>query len=144
MAQTFTNWEVIIVNDAFTNNSIEVINQVIGEDNRFKVFINKENKGCGFTKNKCAYLAQGEVLGFLDPDDALKSNALTIIYEAHCLHNETAIITSKYDLVDLEMNFLEVCNGFSLIANKSYLTYVKGAFTAFATFLIFFFQNYWY
>lgn len=135
LAQTFTNWEVIIVDDASTDNSVEVINQIIGEDNRFKLFINKENKGCGFTKNRCAYLAQGEVLGFLDPDDALTSNALTIMYEAHCLHNETAIITSKYDLVDLEMNFREVCkHGFSLPPNKSYLTYGKGAFTAFATF----------
>lgn len=133
--QTYTNWEVIIVDDGSTDNSIEIIKEIIGDDKRFKLFVNKENKGCGYTKNKCAQLANGEILGFLDPDDALIANALTIMAEAHYLNKEAAIITSKYELVDLEMNFKETGkNGSSLPPNKSYLTYGKGSFTAFATF----------
>jgi glycosyltransferase involved in cell wall biosynthesis len=133
--QTYTNWEVIIVDDGSTDNSIEIITQIIGDDNRFKLFANKENRGCGYTKNRCVQLALGEVLGFLDPDDALVSNALTVMSEAHCLNKEVAIITSKYEFVDLEMNFKEASKyGFSLSPDKSYLTYGKGAFTHFATF----------
>jgi len=133
--QTYTDWEVIIIDDASTDNSIEIIKQIVGDDNRFKIFENKKNKGCGYTKNRCAQLAQGEILGFLDPDDALKSNALMIMAEAHYVNKGAAIITSKYELVDLEMNFKQISNyGFSLPYHKSYLTHGKGAFTHFATF----------
>lgn len=133
--QTYANWEVIIVDDASTDNSIEIIQQIVGDDNRFKLFVNKENKGCGYTKNKCAQLAQGEILGFLDPDDALTPNALAIMSEAHCLNKEVAIITSKYELVDLQMNFIQNgSHGESIPEHKSYLTYGYGAMTHFATF----------
>ncbi|MEN2415066.1 glycosyltransferase family 2 protein [Flavobacterium mesophilum] len=133
--QSYTNWEAIIVDDASTDNSIEIIKQLIGEDKRFKLFINEENKGCGYTKNKCAQLANGKISGFLDPDDALTTDAIAIMSEAHCLNNEVAIITSKYEFVDLEMNFKEASSqGSSLPSGKSYLTYGRGAFTHFATF----------
>jgi glycosyltransferase involved in cell wall biosynthesis len=133
--QTYINWEVIIVDDGSIDDSVMVIKKMIGDDKRFKLYLNKENKGCGYTKNRCALLAQGEILGFLDPDDALTSNALAVMSEAHCLNTGAAIITSKYEFVDLEMNFKEASQyGFSLPANKSYLTYGKGAFTHFVTF----------
>ena len=69
--QTYTNWEVIIVDDKSTDNSVAIIKEFIKGDKRFKLFLNSENKGCGYTKNKCAYKSQGEILGFLDPDDGL-------------------------------------------------------------------------
>lgn len=135
LSQTYLNWEVIIVDDGSTDDSVIVIKQMVGDDGRFKLFVNKENNGCGFTKNRCAQLAQGEILGFLDPDDALTSNALKVMSEKHCLNFGAAIITSKHQFVDLEMNFKEGSKcGFSLPPNKSYLTYGKGALTAFATF----------
>ena len=37
--------------------------------------INDENRGCGYTKNKCAELATGEIAGYLDPDDKLSNDA---------------------------------------------------------------------
>lgn len=133
--QTYNNWEVIIVDDCSTDHSVETIKKLIGNDKRFKLFVNTENKGCGFTKNKCAYHANGDVLGFLDSDDAIKSNALSIMIERHRLNNDVSIITSKYELVDLEMNFKEIGKiGTSLPKNTSYLTYGKGALTHFATF----------
>lgn len=133
--QTYANWEVIIVDDGSTDDSVAVIKQIIGDDNRFRIFLNEENKGCGYTKNKCAELATGEILGFLDPDDALKADALEFMVALHKKHEEVAIITSKYELVDLEMKFIE--NGFqgsAIPENKSYLTFGNGVLTAFATF----------
>lgn len=135
ISQTYVNWEVVIVDDGSTDNSIELIKQIIEDDNRFKLFINHENKGCGYTKNRCATLAKGEILGFLDPDNALMSNALEVMVESHLLNAKVSIVTSKYELVDLEMNFISWGNhGKEIPAGKSYLTYGKGALTHFATF----------
>ncbi len=135
LAQTYANWEVIIVDDCSTDDSVSVLKQIIGDDNRFRIFLNKENKGCGYTKNKCAELATGEISGFLDPDDALKTDALELMVVLHKKFDDVAIITSKYELVDLEMNFIEIgSHGEAIPENKSYLTFGKGALTAFATF----------
>ncbi|PKP29371.1 MAG: glycosyl transferase family 2 [Bacteroidetes bacterium HGW-Bacteroidetes-18] len=135
ISQTYANWEVIIVDDCSTDDSVSVIKQIIGDDNRFKFFFNKENKGCGYTKNKCAKLATGEISGFLDPDDALKPDALELMVDLHKKNEDISIITSKYELVDLEMKFIENgSHGGSIPNNKSYLTYGIGAMTHFATF----------
>jgi len=135
ISQTYANWEVFIVDDGSTDDSVQVIKSITGDDNRFKIFQNTENKGCGYTKNKCAELAQGTILGFLDPDDAITPNALQIMVDAHILNNEAAIITSKYELVDLEMNFKSASlYGRNIPKGKSYLTHGSGALTHFATF----------
>lgn len=135
ISQTYSNWEVIIVDDCSSDDSMKVIKNIIGDDNRFKIFENNLNKGCGYTKNKCAALANGELLGFLDPDDALNSNALDVMVEAHKKQLNVTIITSKFELVDLNMNFIRVgMQGESIPINKSYLTFGKGALTAFAVF----------
>lgn len=140
--QTYINWEVIIVDDASTDNSIELIKLIVGNDSRFKIFANEENKGCGYTKNRCAELAQGELLGFLDSDDALTIDALSTMSEAHCLNEGVAIITSKYEFVDLKMNFKEVSSqGGDIPDGQSYLTSMKGILTHFATFKNQFFKQ---
>ena len=74
--QSYTNWEVIIVDDASTDDSIEVITNIIKNDSRFKLYHNQQNKGCGFTKRECMKYAEGDICAYLDPDDALYSTAL--------------------------------------------------------------------
>ena len=133
--QSYANWEVIIVDDCSSDDSVEVIEGIIGNDLRFKIFHNTENKGCGFTKKECAKLAHGEILGFLDPDDAIKYDALAVMVEAHLNNKEASIITSKYEFVDLEMNFIKPSlYGSYIPEGKSFLTYANGAMTHFATF----------
>ncbi|WBV59558.1 glycosyltransferase family 2 protein [Chryseobacterium camelliae] len=76
IAQSYKNWEVIVVDDASTDNSVELINNLTNGDSRFKIFVNPQNGGCGYTKRKCMEYASGVYCGFLDPDDALFSNAI--------------------------------------------------------------------
>ena len=135
MQQTFTNWEVIIVDDESLDDSVNIIKQLISNDKRFKLFQNIENKGCGYTKNKCAKLASGEILGFVDSDDALKPNAIEIMISAHKEFKSAAIVTSRFELVDLYLNYIKDGDiGSEIPRNKSYLTFGKGALTHFATF----------
>lgn len=76
ISQTFTNWEVIIIDDKSTDNSLNIIKKIIHNDSRFKLYENETNKGCGFTKRKCMEYANGDICGYVDPDDALYPTAL--------------------------------------------------------------------
>ncbi|MBR5957742.1 MAG: glycosyltransferase family 2 protein [Salinivirgaceae bacterium] len=59
-SQTYTNWEIILVDDASTDNSKELYKE-LEKDSHIHIFYNEENKGCGYTKRRCAELAKGEV-----------------------------------------------------------------------------------
>ena len=76
IAQTYHNWEAVIVDDGSTDDSEKIIKSFIGNDERFKFYKNDKNYGCGYTKRRCAELATGEICAFLDPDDALLPVAL--------------------------------------------------------------------
>lgn len=105
--QTYQNWEVIIVDDASTDNSNQIYDELV-KDKRFKIYYNNINNGCGYTKRKCAELASGELCGFLDPDDALAPNALEIMINLHKLNNNCSLIYST----------LYMCNGLEPINGK--------------------------
>lgn len=94
-AQTYDNWEVIILDDGSTDDSVEQMKKLIGTDSRFKIETNSENKGCGFTKKKLAELAKGEICAFLDPDDAITEDALSVMIAEHAKHPEASCIYSK-------------------------------------------------
>ena len=104
MAQTYQNWEVIIVDDASTDNSVAVMKELIGDDYRFKIEIFAENKGCGAAKRRCAELATGEICAFLDPDDAITPEALSVMVEQHAKHPEASMIYSKPFWCDEHLN----------------------------------------
>ena len=106
-AQTYQNWEVIIVDDCSTDNSVAVMEGLIGDDSRFKIEINSENKGCGFTKRRCAELASGEICAFLDPDDAITEEAISVMVAEHDKHLDAAAIYSKPYICD---EFLKIKN----------------------------------
>ena len=66
------------MDDASTDGSVEIIKKIIGDDPRFILIENQENKGCGFTKRKTLEYATGEFCAFLDPDDAITAEAMEL------------------------------------------------------------------
>lgn len=65
--QTYTNWELLIVDDCSTDNTDEVVGAF--NDCRIKYFHNEVNSGAALTRNKAMREAQGEWIAFLDSDD---------------------------------------------------------------------------
>lgn len=76
LLQTYKNWEAIILDDASDKNEKDVIQNLIKDDGRFKYFENTENQGVGYTKSKLIELASGEIVGYVDPDDAILPTAI--------------------------------------------------------------------
>lgn len=99
IAQSYQEWEVIIVNDGSTDDSAEVIQLLIAGDSRFKYFENEGNHGCGYTKRRCLELASGELCGFLDPDDVIEPIAVERMVETHA-GNDHVLVYSNCMLCD--------------------------------------------
>ncbi|HLA56863.1 MAG TPA: glycosyltransferase family 2 protein [Flavobacterium sp.] len=135
MAQTYQDFEVVIVDDASTDNSFDVIAKMVANDKRFRVFSNEKNEGCGFTKRRCAQLATGDICAYLDPDDTITDNALEVMANAHKENPEACIVSAKYTLTDLNLNITGYgTHGQQIPEGESYLTFGNGAITAFASF----------
>ena len=68
--QTILDWEMIIVDDGSSDNSVEIIQKIIAQDSRIKL-IQKENGGSASARNLALSIAQGEYVQFLDSDDTI-------------------------------------------------------------------------
>lgn len=68
-AQTFQNWEMIIVDDCSKDNTYQVANTFAASDMRIKVLQNRQNSGVAKTRNVALDAATGEYIAFLDSDD---------------------------------------------------------------------------
>lgn len=73
--QTYTNWELLIVDDCSADNSDEIVKPFL-EDSRIKYFKNEKNSGAALSRNRVLREAQGEWIAFLDSDDLWKPTKL--------------------------------------------------------------------
>ncbi|MDR3272383.1 MAG: glycosyltransferase [Flavobacteriaceae bacterium] len=106
--QTYQDFEVIIVDDCSTDDSIRQIESLITSDERFKLYKNEKNFGAGYTKKKCADLASGDILCYLDPDDALMSEALDICMETYKKHPDSVATHSQLYACDENLNKIQI------------------------------------
>lgn len=68
LAQTYTNWELIISDDCSTDGTYDTIERYL-DDNRIKYICNDHNAGAAVTRNKALKMAKGKWIAFLDSDD---------------------------------------------------------------------------
>lgn len=73
--QSFQNYEVIIINDGSTDNTLEVINEIITLDPRFKI-INQKNGGVSCARNHGIINSNFDFIAFLDSDDEWEKDYL--------------------------------------------------------------------
>lgn len=69
LKQTYTNWEMIIVDDRSTDNTSELVSVYCKKDNRIKYILLDQNSGAAIARNKAMELAKGNYMAFLDSDD---------------------------------------------------------------------------
>lgn len=76
--QTYKDFEIIIVDDCSTDNSINLI----PKDDRIKIYYNDRNIGCGANRLKTIQLATGDYYCFIDADDWIEQDYLQNLYNA--------------------------------------------------------------
>lgn len=96
-AQSFTDFEVIMIDDGTPDCSAEIAEQYT-DDPRFKLF-HQKNAGLGAVRNRGLTLARGEYIAFVDSDDAVKPDHLEKLYTA-ASENNADIVCCSYCCCD--------------------------------------------
>ena len=78
--QSFKNFEAVIADDCSTDESAAILRKFSETDRRFKIIFLKKNGGPAAARNAALNSASGETVLFLDADDILADNALTVLY----------------------------------------------------------------
>lgn len=78
LAQKYTYWELILVNDGSTDNTLNVMQDYAKKDNRIKI-INQQNQGLSMARNNAMKIAKGDYYWFVDADDYIDKDALTLL-----------------------------------------------------------------
>lgn len=76
LAQTYKNWELIVVNDCSTDNTRSIVESFVENDKRIRLINNITNSGVAATRNNAIKAAKGQYVAFLDSDDIWFENKL--------------------------------------------------------------------
>ncbi|MDE3184119.1 MAG: glycosyltransferase family 2 protein [Bacteroidota bacterium] len=79
LASTYSNFELIILDDASTDETVNIVKKYAAKDSRIQLFINEENLGDYPNRNKAASLAKGKYLKYVDSDDYIYPYGLEIM-----------------------------------------------------------------
>lgn len=78
LCQTYKNWELLITDDASSDDTVSLIKEKFGQDQRIKVFSLATNSGAAIARNNSIEKAQGDFIAFLDSDDMWEPNKLEL------------------------------------------------------------------
>lgn len=103
--QTFTDFEVILVDDGSTDKSAKICRDFL-MDTRF-TYIYQENQGVSSARNTGVSVATGRWISFVDPDDYLKPEFLQVLAEC-CAYGDVDVIACCCKVIDCEKS--HVCH----------------------------------
>jgi hypothetical protein len=99
LGQTFTDWELVVIDDASEDDSLERIKKYLG-DPRIRLFVKHRNEG--YTKTLIYGLTKvdSSIVGFLDSDDALVPEAIAKGYAVHDERSDVGLVLSQMIICD--------------------------------------------
>lgn len=117
MAQTVTDWELVVIDDCSTDGTREVIKGLCAEEARIRYYENPENLGVAKTRNRGLDLAKGEYVALLDSDDVwtcekleaqlrlIKEKNAELVYCSYAMIDESGEKVCKDFIVPAETCF---------------------------------------
>lgn len=134
LAQTFTDWEAICVDDGSTDGSGSILDEYATRDPRFRI-IHQSNAGVGAARNRALDIATGEWITFLDGDDKIAKFRLANLNSIIASHEDVDWIHELFyeanSKADLHYTFCEkaenvfsksvLVTGWELLKTQAYL-----------------------
>ncbi len=104
LSQDYRPLEVVFVDDCSNDKSLELARQVItehgGEQIEFQYIKHSENQGLGAARNTGIRASKGDYLYFLDSDDELKENSISVLVNQHKKYPQSEMVHGRMVLVD--------------------------------------------
>lgn len=117
--QDFHDWELILINDGSTDDTLEKCERYTSAYSNIKL-LDQRNQGVSAARNNGLGIAQGEYVLFMDADDYLPNNSLSIFYKTLLRFPTADIIRGEYDAIDRNRNKLFTSNKKVFNKNKFY------------------------
>lgn len=92
LLQTHDNFELIICDDASTDNTWCLMRSLADEDSRIRLIRQEKNRGSAVARNRCLLQAQGEYIAIMDADDLCSENRLAVQVSFLERHREVAFV----------------------------------------------------
>ncbi len=92
--QTFSDFEVLVIDDESADSSAEIVGEFQKKDERITLYI-KKNGGPGKARNYGIERAKGEYIVFIDSDDTIADNYLEVLYH-ECVNNKAEIACCRF------------------------------------------------
>ena len=89
--QSYTEFELICVNDASSDNSLDILRELQQQDDRIVIIQHEVNCGAAISRNDGLKIAKGEYVIFLDSDDCFYQDMLEIAYQ-HATENDADVV----------------------------------------------------
>lgn len=113
MAQTMTDFEVLVVDDTSSDNSVAIVEEYAAADLKVRVVKNERNLGLVGNWNRCVELARGEWIKFVFQDDLI---------EPDCLEKMLAVARPEVGMVACKRGF--IFEGISNSTRNSFMGYI--------------------
>lgn len=97
LAQTYTNWECVIVNDGSPDNTEEIANHYISKDKRF-IYLNQENMGLAMARNNGIRKSKGIYILPLDSDDIIADTYIEKAVKVFSQNRDAKLVYCKAKL----------------------------------------------
>jgi len=103
--QTFDDWELIVVDDGSTDNTVNVINMYAKQDKRIKLYKNSTNKGISYSRNKGNKMAKADIIVVQDSDDVSLPDRLEEIYKAFQEFPDTDLLYHQFYIRAIDIKY---------------------------------------
>ena len=98
-AQTYQNWEMIIVDDCSTDNTVELVKDIVKKDSRIRLIEQNENQGAAIARNIAVQNGTGRYVAYLDSDDRWKPKKLERQIQ-FMLNKDCGFSCTSYEVID--------------------------------------------
>lgn len=101
MAQTYTAWELLVIDDGSTDETVAVVERLAAEDDRVRLIRNEHNCGVAVTRNRGLDMSTGDYVAFLDSDDVWHPDKLAVqVQKAES--EQAGLVYTAYAITDAD------------------------------------------
>lgn len=115
--QNYQDWELILVNDCSSDNSVKIVEDYVAKDARIKLINLKENSGAAVARNAGIEAARGQYIAFVDSDDCwspsklmdqldfMQSQHIAFSYTNFALVSESGVVVKDAVKLPLKLDY---------------------------------------